>query len=134
MGARAAVVSVAFLALGCGVTIDGPDDVTGQTWRLRSLERPDGSVVTPPAGTFTIRFEPQGGRLEIQADCNGCGGTYDLDGDDLLVSPVACTRVFCPSAPFDTEFVRLAEAATKVQRADGGLVLRSPAGVLRFAH
>ena len=132
--ARAAVVSVAFLAFGCGgmVTIDGPDDVEGQTWRLRSLEPAGGIEVAPPAGTFTIRFRPPQGRLEIQADCNGCSGTYDLDGDDLVVRPVACTRAFCPSAPFDTEFVRLAQAATRAQRADGGLVLTSPAGKLRF--
>jgi hypothetical protein len=48
------------------------------------------------------------------------------------VSPLACTRVFCPSAPFDTEYVRLAGAATTMERRDDVLILRSPAGVLRF--
>jgi hypothetical protein len=48
------------------------------------------------------------------------------------VGTLACTRVFCPSAPFDTQFVQLAEAATTVERHEEALVLRSAAGMLRF--
>lgn len=128
---RLAVLSVSLLALGCAARVTGPGAVTGVTWRLQSLQRADASVTAPPAGAFTLRFG-EDGRLEVRADCNGCGGTYRLDGRALAVGPLACTRVFCPSAPFDTEYVRLAEAATTAEIADGALVLRSPAGVLRF--
>src|SRR5687768_1604961 len=107
--ARVAVVSAAFLAFACGGTMTGPADVTGVSWRLQSLQRADGSVVIPPPATFTLRFADQG-RLEVRADCNGCGGAYQLTGEDLSVGTLACTRVFCPTAPFDTEYVQLAEA------------------------
>ena len=111
----------------------GPGDVTGVTWRLQSLQRADRSVVNPPAGTFTLRFAAES-RLEVRADCNGCGGTYRLSGAALSVSPVFCTRAFCPSAPFDTEYVQLVEAATTAESTDDTLILRSPAGVLRFVR
>ena len=111
----------------------GPGDVTGVTWRLQSLQRADRSVVTPPPGAFTLRFA-DGERLEVRADCNGCGATYRLRGDALTVTPLFCTRVFCPSAPFDTEYVQLVEAAATVERTEDLLILRSPAGVLRFVR
>lgn len=129
--ARVVVVSASLFAFGCEETMTGPPDVTGVSWRLQSLQRADGSVVLPPAATFTLRFAEEG-RLEIRADCNGCGGTYRLTGAALSVSPLACTRVFCPSAPFDTEYVQLAGAATTMERRDDALVLWSPAGMLRF--
>ena len=71
-----------------------------------ALQHAGAVVVSPPAGTFTLRFAEEG-RLEVRADCNGCGGTYSLTGGRLSVSPLACTRAFCPSAPFDTEYVQL---------------------------
>jgi heat shock protein HslJ len=129
--ACAVAVSASLGAFGCGETVTGPADVTGLTWRLQSLQRADASVVSPPAGTFTLRFAEEG-RLEVRADCNGCGSTYALSGAALSVTPLACTRVFCPSAPFDTEYAQLVEAATTVERRDDVLILRSPAGVLRF--
>ena len=132
MRARAAVVSAVFLAFGCGGTVTGPSDVIGVTWRLQSLQRADGSVVTSPAGTFTLRFA-EDSRLEVRADCNGCGGTYQLAGGALSVSPLVCTRMACPS-PYDAEYVRILDAATSVERTDGRLTVRSPAGVLRFVN
>jgi heat shock protein HslJ len=129
--ARMVVVSASLLAFGCEETMTGPPEVTGVSWRLQSLQRADATVMSPPAGTFTLLFAEEG-RLEIRADCNGCGGTYRLTGSALSVSPLACTRVFCPSAPFDSEYVQLAGAATTAERRDDVLILRSPAGMLRF--
>ena len=124
------VVSAAMLAFGCGETVAGPEDVTGVLWRLQSLQRADGSVVTSPAGTFSLRFAEES-RLEVRADCNGCGGTYRLTGGALSVSPLVCTRMACPS-PYDVEYVRILDAATTVERTGDLLILRSPDGVLRF--
>jgi heat shock protein HslJ len=124
------VVSVSLFAVGCGDTVTGPEDVMGVSWRLQSLQRADASVVSPPAGTFTARFTEEG-RLEVQADCNGCSGTYQLTDGALSVSPLICTRLACPSGPFDTEYVRLLEAATTAERSDDVLTLRAPGGSLR---
>jgi heat shock protein HslJ len=131
--ARLALVSAAVvLELGCAAApATSPTDVVGMTWHLESLQRAGGLMVAPPPGSFFLRFGEEG-RLDVRADCNGCGGTYSLNGDRLAVGPLACTRAFCPSAPFDTQFVQLAEAATTVERHEEALVLRSAAGMLRF--
>jgi heat shock protein HslJ len=129
----ACAVAAALAAVACGDSVTGPGAVTGPTWRLLSLQRADASVVAPPAGTFTLRFAEEG-RLEVRADGNGCGGSYQISGDGLDVGTLACTRAFCASAPFDTEYATLVESATTVERRDDVLILRSPAGVLRFVH
>jgi heat shock protein HslJ len=111
--------------------VTGPSDVVGITWRLQSLQRVGTVAVSPPAGEFFLRFADDG-RLDVRADCNGCGGTYSMTIGRVSVSPLACTRAFCPSSPFDTEYVRLAEAATTVERDGEALILRSSVGMLRF--
>ena len=45
---------------------------------------------------------------------------------------MACTRAYCASAPLDSKFVALVGQATAWRSVDGGLELRSEAGVLRF--
>ena len=132
MKRRSAVVSAAVFAMGCaGSSMTGPSDVVGVTWHLQTLQHAGMVGVTPPAGSFFLRFTDES-RMEVRADCNGCGGTYRLTGGLLSVSPLACTRAFCTSAPFDTEYVQLAEAATTVERIGDALILRSTAGMLRF--
>jgi heat shock protein HslJ len=129
----AGVLAVSLAAAGCADTVGGPTDVIGVPWRLQSLQVTHLSEMAPPPGDFTIRFAEDGG-LDVRADCNGCGGPYTLSGSTLAVGALACTRVFCASAPFDTEYVRLIEAATVVERSDGILTLRSPLGVLVFTR
>jgi heat shock protein HslJ len=132
MRSRAAVVSAAVLAVGCaGAPLTGPSDVVGVTWRLQALQRSGSVSVSPPAGSFFLRFGDEG-RVELRADCNVCSGTYTLAGARLILGPLACTRAFCPSAPFDTQYVQLAEVATSIERSGEALILRSPAGMLRF--
>ena len=127
-------VCVSLFAFGCGETVTGPGDVTDVFWSLEFLQRADSAVMGPPrTGAFTVRFRDDG-RLEVHADCNGCGGDYQLFGAALTVGPLACTRAFCPSAPLDTEFVSLIEAATRVEVTRDTLVLRSAAGLVRFKH
>lgn len=130
--AAALAVAIAVSAAACGESVTGPvGDVRGTTWRLESLQRAGAPAVTPPPGTFTLRFA-EDGRLEVRADCNGCGSTFELAGSSLSVGVLACTRAFCPSAPFDTEYVTLVDEATTVERDGSALVLRGPSGVLRF--
>ena len=134
MKVRSAVVSAAVLAMGCGgsSSVTGPSDVVGVTWQLKQLQRAGAVVVSPPAGSFFLRFA-DAERVDVRADCNACGGSYSLTGARLTLGPLACTRAFCPSAPFDTDYVQLAEAATAVERSGEVLILRSTAGMLRFA-
>jgi heat shock protein HslJ len=127
-------LAVSVAAAGCADKVNGPTpDVLGRPWRLESVQATNLSETTPPPGDFTLRFG-EDGRLDVRADCNSCGGPYALAGTEVSVGGLACTRVFCPSAPFDTEYVRLIEAATSVEQSDGILTLRSPRGVLVFTR
>ncbi|HEX6739697.1 MAG TPA: META domain-containing protein, partial [Vicinamibacteria bacterium] len=91
------LVSPIFLA-SCADDVVGPSDVQGE-WRLRTLVRANGSSVpiADPA-LFTLRFEPDG-KLGARVDCNGCGGSYVLDGESLTAGPFACTLIFCGDRP-----------------------------------
>ena len=133
----ACALAAAVFAVACGESTTGPGPGPGEildvAWRLDVLQRADGSVVGPPAGDFTLRFA-EDGRVAVRADCNSCGGSYELSGARLSAGPLACTRVFCPSAPFDTEYVRILESATSVERSGDTLTLRSAAGALRFVR
>jgi heat shock protein HslJ len=133
--AAACAVAAALFAVACGDSdsVTGPGGVTGVVWRLQSLQHSNGSIVSPPTSAFTLQFTSEG-RLEVRADCNGCGGTYQLSGSALHVGPLPCTRVFCPHYPFDNIFLVTLEAADTVERRDDTLILRSSAGVLRFVR
>lgn len=67
----------------------GPGGLPG-SWRVAEL---DGA---PPPGRagITLNFEP-GGRLSGQAPCNRYRAGYRIEGDRVLFSPGAATRMFC---------------------------------------
>ena len=131
-----AVVLSGLLLSSCG---DGPTapnatDYQGVEWQLASLQRSDFAIVTPPSGaSFTARFDDDG-QLVAQADCNVCHASYSATGTALSISPMACTRAYCASAPFDSEYVQALSTATGFEMSDGGLMVRSPAGTLRFVR
>jgi heat shock protein HslJ len=70
--------------------------------------------------------------------CNSCGGRYQLAGDRLTVSSLACTLAFC--APIEgvpaaiDAFPSLLEGATAVSGDGATLTLTSERGTLRFVR
>jgi len=115
----------------CGDSLVGPSDVQGE-WRLVSLTRQDSSTVLISDPTrFTLRFGDDG-RLSVRADCNLCGGPYRLDGESLTSGPLACTKVFCATAPIDSEFVAILDGRLSAERRGSRLILSSQRGSLAF--
>ncbi len=102
------------------------------SWQLVSLapagQEPLG-VAEPKL--FTVDFTADG-RTSLRADCNRCSAAYEATSNGLAVGLMACTRAYCASAPLDTTFAALVGQATAWRTVDGGLELRSEAGVLRF--
>lgn len=81
------------------------DDLRGREWVLKVFQRNDGPTTVPRSGVFTLEFEDRD-NVAVRADCNRCSGEYDVTGDRLRISSLACTRAFCTeTAPFDTEYV-----------------------------
>jgi heat shock protein HslJ len=134
---RASLFAASLLALlslaACDDGVSGPSNIAGQQWRLQSLTRPDFSVVTvEEPSRFTLELVDDG-RLSVRADCNRCNGGYALEGGSFRVSVLACTRAFCASAPFDTEYVGALQDARSFEVNDGVLKDASTRGTLRFS-
>jgi heat shock protein HslJ len=99
-------------------------------WVLESLAQAGQPTARPaePA-LFTAAFETDG-RLRLKADCNGCASSFVAGAASLDVSPMACTRAYCASAPLDTDFAGLVSGAKTWSVAAGKLTLRSEDGVV----
>ena len=113
----------------------GSAPITDGVWRLQSFLRADStSVPVPDPDRFTIEVTADG-RVAIRADCNRCSGSYSQSSGPLKVgSLMACTKAFCSTSPFDTQYTAALSDATLVRATDTMLEFSSSAGVLRFAR
>jgi heat shock protein HslJ len=128
----AAAFAATLLVCGCGGGLTGPSDVVGGTWRLTSWSRTDGqTTVVDDPNRYTISFGSDG-RVSIKSDCNSCGGGYELNGSNLAVGAMACTRAYCGLQSLDHVFVQAVAGARTVSVRNGTLVLQSEQGTLQF--
>ena len=74
-------------------TPDPPAGLDGRQFLSVDVAR-DGEPVALVPGT-TIRLTFDDGRVGIQAGCNSMSGTYQLDGDRLIVGQMATTEMGC---------------------------------------
>jgi heat shock protein HslJ len=80
-----------------------------------------------------VEFKPDG-LIGVRADCNSCGGTYSLSGDQLTVPGMACTLALC-ATPQGGEFANLIEGtATLDKDSDRSLQIASPDGTLTLVR
>jgi heat shock protein HslJ len=128
-------VAAATLAAGLGGgcrQITNPDELLDGPWRLVQLTRSSGTTATTRGDEFTIEFLSDG-RVNVRADCNGCGGTYEVRTGTLHVFPLACTRVYCvATAPVDSEYVMFLQAAETFSVQRDTLTIRTDHGSLEF--
>jgi heat shock protein HslJ len=105
-----------------------------RTWNLVSIQPVgEGEQAKPSGASYTVTFGD--GRLSTRVDCNSCGGSYTLDGQTLVAGPLlACTRAACATMAFENMYTKLLAGESTVSLSDGGLVLTSPRGVLRFTR
>ena len=134
----------ATFSVGCDESVAAPSPtgqsaaaapVTGGVWKLQSFLPTDAtSVPVPDPDRFTIEVTADG-RLAVRADCNRCSGSYSQSSGALKVGPaMACTKAFCSTAPFDTQYTAALSDATLVRATDTTLEFTSSAGVLKFAR
>jgi heat shock protein HslJ len=113
--------------------ITGPSDLKDATWRLQSLELAGSPAFTPPdRSRFTVRFLDDG-RVEAVTDCNQCGGTYTVSGNNLTVPEMTCTLVACGTG-FGTQFESLLEGSGEFDRDGDELTIVSAEGRLRLSR
>lgn len=135
------MVAATFSA-ACDESFAGPSpnptsaaQVTDGVWTLQSFQRADSTLVSVPnPDRFTIEISADG-RVAVRADCNRCSASYSQASDGLLVNPLmACTKAFCSTAPFDTEYAAALSDAKLVRTGNNTLQSVSKNGVLTFTR
>jgi heat shock protein HslJ len=127
-----------FALPSCDGSSSGPSTQplpTGVIWSLQAFERNDGTSIStivvgePPRYQVLFRED---GQVEIKADCNGCGGTYESSGSALTIGIEICTQVFCGADSFDVAFKAALEAARSFTYNGTDLVIVYPLGRMLF--
>lgn len=113
--------------------LTGVSDLAGGTWRLQSLALAGAAEFLPSdPSRYAVTFT-SGGRVEVTADCNSCGGAFSVGEDTLTVPELTCTLVACGSAR-GTEFAALLEGTGEVDRDGDVLTISSSEGRLRLVR
>ena len=127
------LIGLTVLALGCDAGPTSPSDVIGDSFTLISLQETGSSSpinVNDPS-RYQVTFETEG-RLGVTSDCNSCGGSYQLSGSTVTITPLACTKVFCGDTSLDSKFTAILERAQSWTMDDDELTIQGPAGTLKF--
>ena len=111
---------------GGDVVAQGVEPLVG-TWRAVSVKVDGAETLVPQSVTLTAQFAADG-RLSLVADCNRCAAGYSAAPGTLSVTPMACTRAYCSSAPLDEHFTGLVGGATSWTATAHTLDLECPTG------
>jgi heat shock protein HslJ len=115
------------------VVTPSSDQLVGPVWQWQRTQLGSAPVVVAAAPErYTLAFEA-GGRVNVRADCNRGGGSYDVDGNAMKFGAIALTRMGCPPGSQDAEFLRSLVQAARYTIDRGELVLTLADGAaMRF--
>lgn len=121
-------------ACGSGVSESQPSDpgVIGQ-WEL--IEGTVDGAPFPVVEGFRITMNVESdGTLGGTSACNGYGGSYVADGEDLIVGEISSTAMGCTPEVMESEqaFMSFLRTPLEYEQTDDELVLRSDGDDLRF--
>lgn len=71
--------------------------LTGTYWRLTGFRTQAGFIELNPTNNAVIQFA-ENGKLTGNSGCNNFGGTYEVNGDIIKISPGAMTMMACENA------------------------------------
>jgi heat shock protein HslJ len=109
------------------------DQLVGPVWQWQRTQLGSAPVVMAAAPErYTLSFDA-GGRVNVRADCNRGGGSYEVDGTAMKFGAIALTRMGCPPGSQDGEFLRSLSQAARYAIDRGELVLTLADGAaMRF--
>lgn len=125
----ASTAVAALLNLALVSTASAQDDLENSSWQLVAIHSFNDSVFTPnEPENYLLRFRMEN-RLQIEADCNQAGATWEFDGEALSITALVTTRKLC-NAPslFNRYIMTLQQTGSASLQADS-LILRSSNGV-----
>ena len=102
----------------------GPS-LEGTSWQLISIHGVANSVFEPQTPEhYLLRFR-SGGRLQVEADCNQAGASWQLDGNTLSLSELVSTRKLCPQPSLFNRYLMNLERVRSVTLENNRLVLQT---------
>lgn len=97
--AVALVVAVIVLATQpTGSLAATPAPLTGHTWTLTRLVVDGDEKILSSANPITLSFQAQDQSLSGNSGCNAYGASYTLTGDQIHITGMRSTLVFCEDA------------------------------------
>lgn len=93
---------------------ESPDmSIVGVKWVLESIQYSIVNVI-PSQEMFSILLK-EDYSLEMEVDCNNCGGSYELGNNNIILfdySTIFCTEAYCGDDSMDNEFHQALGSAT----------------------
>jgi heat shock protein HslJ/uncharacterized lipoprotein NlpE involved in copper resistance len=111
------------------------DEALVGKWQLVRINYANDTTVVPDDPTrYTLEFMPDG-QVAIQNDCNRGAATYEIDGDQLYLSPIAFTRALCSPESLFNEFAQnLSNVASYIVEDDTlNIIMAVDRGQMQFA-
>ena len=70
--------------------------------------------------------------MNVRADCNGCSGGYQTEGNTIAIGNMACTLAYCGDASLDSQYTQALSSASTFARNGDQLLLSYSEGTMRF--
>ena len=108
--------------------ITPPPALAGTDWGLRSFNDGQGALVIVLEGTEITATFAENGTLSGSAGCNSYNTTYEIDGDNIIISsPMALTMMMCETPEGimeqETQYLGALENSSIYRNLVAGLIL-----------
>lgn len=102
-------------------------------WKLVKLESTNQTIVIPAEEEATITFNKADKKVSGRC-CNSFFGTFSIDGNQVVISNMGATKMFCQGTMGDAEHLLFSMLATpQYIKIDGAnMVMKSDNGTLYF--
>ncbi|MCK4760907.1 MAG: META domain-containing protein [Candidatus Aminicenantes bacterium] len=105
--------------------------LTGVKWILEAIRYAPANIV-PIEKTFSLLFQ-KNGAVDMEVDCNFCGGTYLTGGNNAITIYTGnCTEAYCGDDSKDTDFHAALNSASQYEIENNRLIIYFDNGSLEF--
>lgn len=115
------------LTLGNTVLAQGAPapDLENTSWQLVAIHSFNDSVFEPRnPENYLLRFRLEN-RLQIEADCNQAGATWNQDGNSLSLTGLVTTRKLCVAPSLFNRYIMNLERTRAIESDGDELILRT---------
>lgn len=92
------ILPVALLLLMCSPACDEPLLLESGTWQLTAITGGPAPMQIPETLPKPITIQFQDAKVKGHGGCNGYGGNYSATGDQLAISELISTKMYCQDA------------------------------------